>query len=233
MRRLLAFVALAGGAIIGLRAEGRDVFLRAADGTSLAAALYEPAQRPAPAVVLLHMLTRTRADWDATAERLRQAGFVVLALDLRGHGGSAGSPAPSGAVDAFIEDAHAALAYVKSRPGVVSGRVGIAGASLGASLAAMVASVDPSVQSLALLSPALDYRGLKCEAAMRKYGDRAVFLIAAAGDPYAVRSVKQLATGGSHREVFVTDVTGHGTVLLSRYPPLMDQLVDWFRRTLL
>jgi hypothetical protein len=97
----------------------------------------------------------------------------------------------------------------------------------------MAAAGDPSVRSLALLSPALDYRGLKCEAAMRKYGDRAVLLIAATRDPYAVRSVKQLATGGSNRQVLMTEAVGHGTVLLSRHPPLVDQLVDWFRRTLL
>jgi alpha-beta hydrolase superfamily lysophospholipase len=216
-----------------LHADPRVVSLRAADGTALAAALYEPAQRPAPAVVLLHMLTRSRRDWDLTAERLREAGFLVLSVDLRGHGDSGGSAVSSAGLTPLLQDAQAAVAYLKTRPGASPGRIGMAGASLGASLAAMAAAGDPSVRSLALLSPALDYRGLKCEAAMRKYGDRAVLLIAATRDPYAVRSVKQLATGGSNRQVLMTEAVGHGTVLLSRHPPLVDQLVDWFRRTLL
>ena len=231
-RPILLLLLVWMGASGVLRADGRVVFLRAADGTPLAGALYEPAHRPARAVVLLHMLTRSRRDWDPTAERLRHAGFVVLSLDFRGHGDSSGSTG-SGRLDVLVQDVQAAVAYVKSRPGVIGDRIGLAGASLGASLAAIAAASDPSVQSLALLSPALDYRGLRCEAAMRKYGQRSALLVAATGDPYAVRSVKQLATAGPNRHVLMTDVNGHGTVLLSRDPPLVDHLVDWFRRTLL
>jgi alpha-beta hydrolase superfamily lysophospholipase len=215
-----------------LRADARVVPLRAADGTPLAAALYEPLHRPAPAVVLIHMLTRSKADWDGSAERLQHAGFVVLAVDLRGHGDSSGS-SPAGDLNVLVQDAQAAVAYLKSRPGVAQGRIGIAGASLGASLAALVASTDPSVRSLALLSPALDYRGVKCEAALRQYGDRPALLVAASTDPYAMRSVKQLASKAVNRQVLVTEASGHGTVLLARHPPLIDQLVDWFRGTLL
>jgi alpha-beta hydrolase superfamily lysophospholipase len=218
---------------IVVHADARSVALRAADGTPLAGALYEPFNRPAPGVVLIHMLTRSKADWGATAERLRQAGFVVLAVDLRGHGASSGTTLGSGDLGVLIQDAQAAVAYLRSRPGVAPGRVGIAGASLGASLAALVASTDLSIRSLALLSPSLDYRGVKCEAALRKYGDRPALLVAASGDPYAMRSVKQLAAKAVNREVLITDALGHGTVLLARQPILMDQLVDWFRRTLL
>jgi dienelactone hydrolase len=216
-----------------LHAEARVVPLRAADGTPLAAALYEPLQHPAPGVVLIHMLNRSKADWESVAERLRHAGFIVLAVDLRGHGDSSGSAAAAADLGALVQDAHAAVAYLRSRSGVVPGRIGIAGASLGASLAALAASTDKSVLSLALVSPALDYRGVKCEAALRQYGDRPALLIAASSDPYAMRSVKQLASKAVNREVLVTDATGHGTVLLARHPPLIDQLVDWFRRTLL
>src|SRR5688500_17649537 len=49
----------------------RAVSFRAADGTNLSASLYEPDRRPAPAVVLIHMLARSRGDWADTAERLR------------------------------------------------------------------------------------------------------------------------------------------------------------------
>jgi pimeloyl-ACP methyl ester carboxylesterase len=64
--------------------------LRSMDGTPIAADLYEPRLQPAPAVVLVHMLTRTRLDWTPVAERLQDAGFAALSLDLRGHGQSGG-----------------------------------------------------------------------------------------------------------------------------------------------
>lgn len=234
MRRAAAAFALALALAVpaGPRAESRVVVLRAGDGLPLAAAVYEPVQRPAPAILLLHMLRRSRRDWDAAAGRLRDAGFLVLALDLRGHGDSAGASG-SGDLGALVRDAEGALAYLKSRPGVRADRIGIAGASLGASLAAMAGGADPAVGSLALISPSLDYRGVRCEAALRKYGNRPVLLVAAARDAYAVRSARQLATGGAGREVLITEALGHGTVLLSRSPGLVDRLVDWFRRTLL
>ena len=61
----------------------RRVMLRADDGGAVAGAYYEPSRRPAPAIVLLHMLGRSHADWDSAAEDLADAGFAVLALDFR------------------------------------------------------------------------------------------------------------------------------------------------------
>jgi len=90
------------------------------------------------------------------------------------------------------------------------------------------------VQSVALLSPGLDYRGLRTEAAMKKFGARPVLLVSSTKDPYAWRSVKTLAAVGSGaREVRLSDALAHGTMLLQRDPDLIAGLVDWFRRTLL
>lgn len=213
-------------------AQSRLVPLAAADGASLTALVYEPFHQPAPAVVLLHMLGRSRRDWEETAQRLRTAGFLVLALDFRWIA-AAGGPDQRRDFGPLVLDARAALEYVKARPDVVPGRIGIGGASLGASVAALAAAEDPDVRALALISPALDYRGLRCEAAMRKYGERPALLVSAAADPYALRSARQLATGGANREVLVTETAGHGTTLLARQPELIDRLVDWFQRTLL
>ena len=64
-------------------APGRRVTFRAEDGAPLTGAYYEPSQRPAPGIVLLHMWRRSHADWDRTASQLSDAGFAVLALDYR------------------------------------------------------------------------------------------------------------------------------------------------------
>ena len=94
-RRRSDGVALLVGLLVILarpaEATGRAVTLTAPDGTPLAGMLYEGTPRPAPAVVLVHMLGRSKDEWSAVALRLQEAGLTVLAVDLRGHGGSGGS----------------------------------------------------------------------------------------------------------------------------------------------
>jgi alpha-beta hydrolase superfamily lysophospholipase len=214
-------------------AAGRVVPLRAADGTPLSAVLYEAFQQPAPAVVLVHMLTRTHADWAAIEEPLQEAGFVVLALDLRGHGDSGGRYDPAGDLAVMQQDVQAAVSLLEARSDVARGRIGIAGASIGANLAVLVGGANPAVRSLALLSPGLDYRGVKCEAAMRKFAPRPALLVAASNDPYALRSIRQLATAGTANEALTLEASGHGTAMLARDPGLAGRLVDWFKKTLL
>jgi alpha-beta hydrolase superfamily lysophospholipase len=230
-----ALPALAAGAMsLALQAAAvppppHAVTFRARDGTPLAADLFEPRATQAPAIVLVHMLTRSRLDWAPVAEHLQDAGFVALSLDLRGHGQSGGAFDPGGDLAPMQRDVEAAVAFLKSHG---TGRIGIAGASLGANLAALVASADPGVRSLALLSASNDYRGLRIEAALRKV-DCPVLLVAASNDPYALRSAVALAATGARRETVTLPDAGHGTTMLVRQPDLTSRLVDWFRRTLL
>lgn len=210
-------------------AASRPVSLRAADGTALAAAVYDAPALPAPAVVLVHMFTRTKEDWRDVAERLQAGGITALALDLRGHGGSAGAPAPAAAMGL---DVQAAVAWLTARADVKS--VAAIGASLGATAAALAAAEIPAVRGLALLSPAADYRGVRLEAALRKYGARPLLLVASAEDPYALRTVNAfMENAPATHEQRVSAVAGHGTGLLAKDPAIVDALVDWLRRTLI
>jgi dienelactone hydrolase len=132
----------------------------------------------------------------------------------------------------MVADVTAARKYLASRQDVLPARIGIAGASLGANLAALAAAEAP-VASLALLSPSLDYRGLRIEAAVRKHGSRPALLVAATEDAYAGRTVKDLQKAGAGvRELLMLSGGGHGTMMLGRDPDLGRALVDWFRRTL-
>jgi pimeloyl-ACP methyl ester carboxylesterase len=173
--------------------------------------------------VLLHMLRRSHADWDAAASQLSDAGFAVLALDFR----SSDDPA------SLAADVRAAKSFLRERPDVIASTIGIAGASIGANLALVDAAEDPSVRSIVLLSPGVDYRGVRTEAAMKKYAARPALLVGSTKDPYAWRSIRQLSTQGpGSREVRLTDTVAHGTLLLTRDPELIGALVDWFKRTL-
>jgi pimeloyl-ACP methyl ester carboxylesterase len=234
--------ALALFAVVMLSAAGADaatsrtVTFRTDDGVTIAATLYEGARHPAPAVILLHMLTRSRDDWQTVATRLADAGIQALAIDFRGHGGS--SPPPTGGEADWSRlalDVKASRAFLASRPDLVqTAQIGIAGASIGANVAIIAAAADPSIRSLALLSASLDYRSLHAEAPMRKYGARPALLVAGTNDAYAMRSAKALAAlGGGTREIKALDDAGHGTNMLNHDPDLARALVDWFLRTLL
>jgi dienelactone hydrolase len=233
----VALMLLAIGFIVpsGARAGTERVTIRTDDGVSLAATWYEAGTR-SPAVILVHMLHKSRRDWESVASRLASEGIGALALDLRGHGESTGSLPEGVSADysVLIRDVIAARRYVASRSDVQPSHVGIAGASIGANLAVLEASADTAVASVALLSPTTDYRGLRIDAAMKRYGARPALMIASDDDAYAVRSVKELQkAGGGTREALILNHAGHGTVMLGHDPDLARTLVDWFRRTLL
>jgi len=211
-------------------AAAERVTLRTDDGVQLAATWYEPDARQGPAVILVHMLLKSRRDWDVLASQLSDAGIGVLTFDLRGHGDSQGNAQDH---TAMLQDLKAAKRFLVGRSDVNQGRIGIAGASLGATLAAMLAADDATIRSLVLLSPSLDYRGLRLEPAMRKVGNRPVLLAASSEDAYALRSARELQKDTTSRELQVLTSAGHGTTMLARSPELVSTLVDWFRRTLL
>ena len=211
-------------------AAGRVVTFRAADGRMLTGLLLDAETRPAPAVVLVPMLGRPRDDWQLVAQRLAEAHISALAIDLPG----AGVPAEPGALAAWSEDVRAAVAFLASRPADVrAGSIGLAGASLGANLAAVAAAADPAVRSIALVSPSLDYRGVRIEEPMRMYGARPALLMASLQDPYAARSIRELShEPPGPRELRWSSVPAHGSLLLQRDTDLIRSLVEWFQLTL-
>ena len=211
-------------------ANAQRVTLHSDDGVTLAAAWYEPSTRPAPAVILVHMLQKSRRDWDPLATRLSSEGIAVLALDLRGHGESQGSAQDH---NAMVQDVRAARRFAASRPEVTPAKIGLAGASFGATLAALVAAEDASVTAVVLLSPTLEYRGMRIDGALRKYGARPLLLVASDDDGYAMRTVKELQKAGAGRETIVLNRAGNGTSMLAADADLGRRVVEWFRRTLL
>jgi len=232
---------LAGRALVGAlllyyaavsAAAGRPVTLPAADGVTLAAQYYEAAARPAPGVVLVHMQSRTRADWDEVAQQLEAAGITVLAIDLRGHGASGGAATP---LAAMVPDVRAAVQWLSTRPGVRPDAMGVAGASLGANLALLAAADQPLVRAVASISPSLDYRGLRVgPETMKKLSGRGVWLAASSEDPYSLRTLKELTADESvPRDQQLSSVAAHGTNLLTADKDLTRALVDWLRQRLL
>jgi len=212
------------------QAAGRAVSFRAVDGRTVNALLMEANTRPAPAVVLVPMLGRPKDDWQVVAQRFADSGITALAIDLPG----LNLPSDSAELIGWSGNIRAAVEYLAQRPvDVRAGSIGVVGASLGANLTVAAASGDPHVRSIALVSPSLDYRGVRIEVPMKTYGARPALLVASLHDPYAARSVRELARDQSGmRQMRWSETAAHGTVLLARDPDLVTSLIEWFQLTL-
>lgn len=231
----LALLAVAAAAAplawAALGAATQRVTLRTDDGITLAATWYEPSTRPAPAVILVHMLQKSRRDWDQFASRLAADGIGAIAFDLRGHGESSGGMQDYAAM---VQDVRAARRFLSSRSDVVPSRIGIVGASLGATIAVLAAADDPSIVAASLLSPTMENRGIRLEAAVKRYGARPLLLVASDDDGYAARTVRDIQkAGGGLRESILLSHAGNGTAMLANDQDLARRLVEWLRRTLL
>ncbi|MBI1951207.1 MAG: dienelactone hydrolase family protein [Acidobacteria bacterium] len=196
------------------------VTLSSADGHRLAGSLFRPreeerraagaARAPAGGILLLHPLGSSRAACTPQAAALVARGFVVLSLDLRGHGGSVNEALPDARafsarldenLDASDRDVMAALAFLARQPRVDASRIGVVGAGLGALLAARAVrdpgtdlpgvKASPRPQALVLLSPwgrSEAYRDL-----LAALDPRSVLLVAGSEEGAALATVKALA----------------------------------------
>jgi alpha-beta hydrolase superfamily lysophospholipase len=125
---------------------------------SCAAWLYPAAGDPlmAPIIVMAHGLSGTRRDrLGAFAECFAAAGIAAFVFDHRGFGDSAGEP------DLFVpkrqmEDWRAAIAFVRSLPGIDAERVATFGSSMGGGNALAAAAQDPRVAAAISQVPFLD-----------------------------------------------------------------------------
>jgi pimeloyl-ACP methyl ester carboxylesterase len=102
------------------------------------------------------------------------------------------------------------------------------GASYGSSLALIYAADHPNVAAIALLSPGLNYFGnMQTEPAIKKYGERPVYMAAADDDRESAVAVISLIpdteTNKAHR-MKIYPVGGHGTALLRSQPSVPDEI---------
>ena len=68
----LGFEAVTAGA------PAQRVSFKTDDGVTVAATWYEPPARPAPAVIYVHMLQKSQADWDGFAAQAAAEGLSLI-----------------------------------------------------------------------------------------------------------------------------------------------------------
>lgn len=213
------------------------VKLTAEDGVALAGIFYSPGPQPSPTVLLLHMLDRSKADWDAFASALLERDIAALAIDLRGHGESEGNWRAFGETDfrAMELDVKAAIAWLREQRSVDAARIAIIGASIGANIALNYASRDSAIKTVVLLSPGLNYRGVSTESTIMAY-DRSLLVVASEGDDYSARSSRELYSRSplapEQKTLVIYSGAAHGTKMLVAEPALEGLLLAWLEERL-
>ena len=129
--------------------------IRSRDGTRLFYRQWTPVSSARGTILLIPGLGEHSGRYLHVGEFFRDAGFTVLAIDIRGHGRSGGARAYVKQYDDFLDDIRAAIGLVKVQPLIVFGH------SLGGEIAlalarekeSNVAGYIVSAPWLALTSP--------------------------------------------------------------------------------
>ncbi len=214
--------------------------LRTDDGLALAATLRRPDRTSPPGIILVHRYGSSRSSWDGLAETLRQAGYMTVAFDLRGHGGSRtggdGKPLEFRDVQSGFDGWSAALADLRAAGAalVAAGAnpkdLAVMGEELGASLALKFALADLSMQAVVMLSPGLDLYGLNVEDDIRRLKDCPVLLVTCDNEAYSASSATTLkAAAPAYSEIQHYACASLGTDLFAFHPNAMNQIADWLR----
>lgn len=195
-----------------------------------------------PAVVLLHMYGEDRSSFDPLVPALHEAGFAVLAIDLRGHGESVGPASLKLSEKAkdrdprlfrdMVKDVEAACCWLSRRNEVDPARWVIVGASVGASVALEYAAADRSVDGLVLLTPGLDYLGLDSRIPAAKYQGRPLLMLTAEQERSAADELARLVPGAKVRTVGPGpqgehSMALHGTRMLGKVAGVEKIIVDF------
>lgn len=189
-------------------------------------AVWRAPRRGMPVLVLAHGVGAGKGEWERFTSRLAARGWGSLAVDLRGHGGSAAQEGEWKGFDAsgewpkLADDLLAAAAWVEAK-GVEPARVAFGGASIGANLAAAADARRPG-RMLLLLSPGLDYRGVRLTL---RQGAKTL-AVAARADAYAFDAATEMGKRG----VTVLEAPGgHGAGMLDD-EATMGKVLDWLAK---
>ena len=202
-----------------------EINLQTEDNLNIAINFYEADSDRA--VILLHMLGRNKEDWNNFANSLVKNNYDVLALDFRGHGKS------NGDVSKFTEeDFNKMVLDVKEAKSflVSNGKknIVIIGASIGANTALNYAATDNEIKNIVLLSPGLNFRGVKTEETIKRYRTK-ILIVSSEDDEYSFESSKTLKLLNRNVELKEYKSGGHGTGMFPN-TDLEKVLLNWLKK---
>lgn len=223
----------------------QEIYLLAIDDVRIYAS-WDPIEDAKKAVFLLHQRSKDHAMWSDLRTMLHEKGFSTLAIDLRGHGKSEGFGKNKDLKFDQADDYHtmyydvtAAVDFIKNECSksyqlpATNFTLSIVGSSIGANLALAYAADHFDAKTIVLLSPGLNYFGLRTDDVMIQY-HRPLALITAKDDPSYADAQKLMKLPGvpGRRNLWYQEYEtgGHGAALLDAHPELGEKIVEWLEK---
>ncbi len=199
------------------------------DGVQIVADYYAPkttSQDRAPIVIMLHQYPSTRSSWAPIVPLFYQAGYAVLAPDLRGHGDSVEPRSmylergrksqDTKHYRAAYQDVLGAYEWLRGRKEVDRSRFALIGASIGTSVSIAYAALDKSVDVVVCLSPGTNYFGVDSKRDIKRCRDRPILLISPRKE--RTRSETLGAAAKNATVKIIEDSDKHGTFMFGQVP---------------
>ncbi|MBI4351093.1 MAG: alpha/beta fold hydrolase [Elusimicrobia bacterium] len=217
-------------------AQQKTVRFTTPDGCRLEAFYLAPSSG-AYVFINAHGLGSDKNEWGPFQQKLKGAGYGYLSLDLRGHGKSGTCGGKEVRYMYFSEaawngvslDIETAAAWLKKR-GLPPQRMIYCGASVGANLALKAAAeggLKPA--ALILLSPGLEYAGVRAENYFSAPREFRLLSVAARSDLYAWESVLRLNRAAMEKGLSAYSLeaaAGHG-VNMFKTPSVVPAILAW------
>jgi len=192
-----------------------------------------------PVVVLLHSIGANGNSWGTLPDKFLEAGFVVLNVDLRGHGKSIYNVNldkkywQNMSLKAFAKypsDISGLLEYVHQEHKNVSNvHYAIVGADIGANTAVLAAqNLKTKPFAMVLISPLTSFKGLYIPIAIADLPKTDLMFVYSQKDVRMVQEVKSIKRFAQAKTIDVqTSQGGSGMSLLKTNPKLAYEVVNW------
>lgn len=251
-RTMVALLALAMEMASASGQTTRNLRLTTTDDVGIIGTYYPVARDSAPAVLFLHALTSNRSEWAGFAALLQRNGIAALTIDFRGHGESTRKLTAEGPVTIALSsltsqdlqnmllDVEAAVDWLQSQSEIDKKHIALVGSSFGANIAVRYAAINDEIAGLALLSPGVNYRGIRTDDVIAQLNARPLHIFVSRNDAFAFESSKhlieirkELGVQTVDKELTISTGDLHGTAMLLGVKNLPQILLSWLKQVLL
>jgi dienelactone hydrolase len=198
---------------------------------------YEPAES-GRYLLFLHDLGKDKTEFSKLEDKIKEAGFGFLAIDLRGHGKSVNKGEQkqfikTGVDNEFnqmVRDVSAAISYLNGKD-IATENIYLVGSGLGANVAAKSLFFNPDIAGVALLTPSLKKRDVLTMNGI-KTNKKPVFIAVSSEDKkqmIAASLIRNAAflSSGEGKVTFMTAYNLEGAEMVNKY--LSGEFLQWLK----
>ncbi|MDR0646262.1 MAG: alpha/beta hydrolase [Elusimicrobiota bacterium] len=195
--------------------------------------------QPAKYLLLLHDLGKDKTEFSKLGNKLKNAGFGFLAVDLRGHGKSINKgeqkqfikTGVNNEFNQMVRDVTAAVYYLNGK-GIATENIYLVGSGLGANIAAKSLIFTPDIAGIALLTPSLKMRGVLTISGIRM-NKKPVFIAVSSEDrkqmvEASIIHKAAFLSCGEGKVTFMTAYDLKGAEMINKY--LTDEFLQWLKQ---